>query len=154
MSLMPKIARKQKSELGIMEYFILALIGRTGLSTLYDFQQKAALQPGAARSAMQRLERMNLISRAESSSRRRRELALSEEGYDVLYKSWRECMKNYLDTESLIRAAWLALVMNEPMFAAEYLEGNARIRSFMEEEKRMKAEQLAKTQKYLSHSFI
>ena len=63
-----------------MEYFILALIGRANLTSLYDFQQKAGLQPGGIRSALKRLEEFGLIHRAESSTRRRRNLSLSLEG--------------------------------------------------------------------------
>ena len=75
-----------------MEYFILALIGKAGLTSLYAFQQRAGLQPGGIRSALERLEALQLITRAESSTRQRRDMSLTSEGTEVLNYSWKRCL--------------------------------------------------------------
>ena len=63
-----------------MEIFILALIDKAGLTSLYAFQQQAGLQPGGIRSTLERLEQRSLIERAESSARQRRDYSLTLEG--------------------------------------------------------------------------
>ena len=77
------------SDLGAMEFFILALIDRAGLKSLYSFQKHAALQPGGIRPALLRLEQQKLIQRAESSRRQRRDFSLTPEGRDLLREAWR-----------------------------------------------------------------
>jgi DNA-binding MarR family transcriptional regulator len=129
-------------ELSAMEYFILALIGRANLTSLYDFQQKAGLQPGGIRSALKRLEEFGLIHRAESSTRRRRNLSLSLEGVRFLNNSWQRSLQGYPDSESVLRAAAVALLMNDEELAARYLEGMAFSRRHSAEEKTMIGEQL------------
>ena len=106
-----------------MEYFILALIGRANLISLYDFQQKAGLQPGGIRSVLKRLEDLGLIHRAESSTRRRQYFFSSPEGIRFLNNSWQRSLQGYPDSESVLRAAAVALLMNDEELAARYLQG-------------------------------
>jgi DNA-binding MarR family transcriptional regulator len=147
MSAMRKLTKQKRLELGAMEYFILTLIGRAKLTSLYEFQQKAGLQPGGIRQALVRLERRGLITRAASATRRRRELALTNVGFDVLYQSWRECLHDNLETESVIRVACIALFMGGPEDAATYLERQAGLRKSIAWEKEMETERLQKSQK-------
>jgi DNA-binding MarR family transcriptional regulator len=139
---MPDETEDADVELGAMEYFILALIGRANLTSLYDFQQKAGLQPGGIRSALKRLEDLGLIHRAESSTRRRRNLSLSLEGVRFLNTSWQRSLQGYPDSESVLRAAAVALLMNDEELAAQYLEGLASSRRRSAEEKTMIGEKL------------
>lgn len=129
-------------QLGAMEYFILALIGKAGLTSLYAFQQKAGLQPGGIRSALKRLEDLRLIHRAESSTRRRRDLSLSPEGVQFLNHSWQRCLGGYPDSESVVRATAVALLMEHKKIAAQYLKGMALSRRYSAKEKTMDGEQL------------
>ena len=63
-----------------MESFILALIENAELTSMYEFQQRAGLQSGGIRPALQHLEKAHLIARAKPSTRRRRELSLTPQG--------------------------------------------------------------------------
>lgn len=130
-----------------MEFFIMALLANAHLASLYDFQQRAGLQPGGIRPALQRLERAGLITRAQASKRKRKALALTQLGSQVLYDSWRECLRDYPDTESVLRGACVALLISGRKSAAEYLELQSSIRRHSAEEKRMEAERLEKTQR-------
>lgn len=134
-------------ELGAMEYFILALISKARLTSLYAFQQRAALQPGGIRPALLRLERMGLVERAESSARRRRELSLTPRGMRILGHTWQRSLQDYPDAESVTRAACVALLMGEQPAAANYLLGQADGRAWAAKERNMEAERLEQTQK-------
>lgn len=133
---------EQNSEvvLSAMEYFILALIDRAGLTSLYAFQRKAGLQPGGIRSALTRLEELHLIRRAESAARRLREMSLTEEGVGFLEATFLNCLRNYPDTESVLRAAFVVLLMGRVDKSAGYLQGVALLRKAAAKEKHMKAE--------------
>lgn len=134
-------------EPSVMEYFILALIGKAGLTSLYDFQQRASLQPGGIRSALQRLESWQLIMRAESSTRRRRALSLTAKGRDFLNRSWERCLGDRTDTEGVLRAACVALLMEAPEKAVVYLQNLAFDRRSTAQERGMEVEKLQKTTK-------
>lgn len=105
-------------ELGAMEFFIMALVANAHLASLHEFQQRAGLQPGGIRPALQRLERAELITRAQASRRKRKALALTPLGSQVFYSSWRECLRDYPDTESMLRARCVALQIGAKRSAA------------------------------------
>lgn len=130
-----------------MEMFILALIGKAGLTSLYAFQQQAGLQPGGIRPALERLEKQNLIERAESSSRQRRDFSLTDEGSRYLDAAWRRCLADHSETEAVLRAVCIALLMGAAVEAASYLQSLATTRRYAAEVKSMEAEQQGKTQK-------
>lgn len=130
-----------------MEYFILALIGEAGLTSLYAFQQRASLQPGGIRSALQRLESDQLIERAASSTRQRRALSLTPEGMKFLDYTWRRCLEAFPDSEGVLRAACVAQLMGAPEQAADYLRKLAYHYQGMAQERSMEAEKLEKTRK-------
>jgi len=130
--------------LSLMEYFILALIGKARLTSLYAFQQKAGLQPGGIRTSLQRLEDAGLLDRAASGSRQRRDLSLTPAGASFLERTWKQCLADYPDAESVLRAATVALLMGDQPFAAEYLSGVSMTRGSSGEEKNMAAERLGR----------
>jgi DNA-binding PadR family transcriptional regulator len=132
---------------GAMEYFLLALIGHAGLRSLYLLQQRAGLQPGGIRPALHRLEESGFLTRGESSTRRRRDLSLTARGMAFLDDTWKQCLSDYPDTESALRAACVAMLMGDPKYAGQYLEGLALGRQISAEEKSMNAELLEKTLK-------
>ena len=129
-----------------MEYFILALIGKAGLTSLYAFQQRASLQPGGIRST-QRLESWHLVTRAESSTRRKRSISLTDEGKAFLENQWFRCLVDHPDAEAVLRTACVALLMGAPDCAAMCLRDSATARSFTAKGKSIEAEHLQKTQK-------
>ena len=139
-----KVTDKEPS---VMEYFILALIGKAGLTSLYDFQQRAGLQPGGIRSALGRLESWQLITRGESSARRRRAMSLTAEGMDFLNRTWQRCLGERTDTEGVLRAACVALLMSTPKHAIGYLQNLASDRRSTAQERSMEVEKLQKTRK-------
>ncbi len=135
------------AELGAMEYFILALVGQAGLNSMYELQQRAGLQPGGIRPALLRLETLGLITRADAGARRRRNLSLTDKGQDLLNQTWRMCMRDYPDSESVLRAACVCLLMGGPEWADMYLGGQAGLRESDAKEKSMEAERLRATRR-------
>ncbi len=114
--------------LGAMEFFLLALVGKTGLRSVYELRQHASLEPGAMRSAMERLEAAQLISRTEPGKRRRRELALTAEGSFLLEHRWPNCLREYPDADAILRAAFVGWAMAGADAAAMYLRAMASAR--------------------------
>lgn len=133
-----------EQSLSVMEYFILALVGKARLTSLYAFQQRAGLQPGGIRTSLQRLEDHGLLERAKSGSRQRRDLSLTPAGARFLEKTWKHCLADYPDAESILRAATIAVLMGDQHYAAEYLSGVALTRESSGEEKNMEAERLGR----------
>jgi DNA-binding MarR family transcriptional regulator len=115
-------------DLGAMEFFILALVGRIGLKSLYELRQQASLEPGAIISAMKMLENNGLVSRADPGKRRRRDLSLTAAGSALLERSWQACLREYPDADAVLRAAVVAWVMGSPAAAAFYLRDIGRSR--------------------------
>src|SRR5664279_5158926 len=94
----------------VMPFFLLSLISRGGLHTLYDFQQQAGLQPGGVQPILRQLENGGLVKRSQEGKRRRRVIATTEEGETVLAAGWPSCLVFHLDIESDLRAATIALL--------------------------------------------
>lgn len=132
--------------LGAMEFFILALIGRSGLNSLYELRREAGLEPGAVRSAMKTIENNNLISRSDPGKRRRRDLALTAAGTAILERSWQSALRTYPDADAVLRAAFVALVMDGPEATAAYLNHIGRSRREKAEQMKNEAEHLKNSQ--------
>ncbi len=130
--------------LSAMEYFILALIGKARLTSLHAFQQRAGLQPGGIRASLQRLQDRGLLERADSGSRRRRDLSLTSTGARLLEATWKHCLADYPDFESVLRATTVALLMGDQAYGADYLIGQSLMRESSGEEKNMEAERLGR----------
>ena len=114
--------------LGPMEFFLLALIGRRKLTSLYSLRTQAALEAGAIRPALTRLERNEMITREDPGRRRRRALALTERGKSLLENSWPNCLREEIDAEAVLRAGMVAWLMDGPAAAADYLRRIAGVR--------------------------
>lgn len=134
------------NDLGAMGFFILALIGRAGLKSLYSFQKQAGLQPGGIRPALQRLEQRNFIQRAESSRRQRRDYSLTPEGKALLNMAWKQCLKDSIDTEAVLRSICVALLMDQPDEALYFTMSVRASRSSEAREKEHEAEGLNRAQ--------
>jgi DNA-binding MarR family transcriptional regulator len=134
-------------EPGAMEFFILALIEKVGLTSLYAFRERAGLQPGGIRFSLDRLEGWGWISRAEMGRRRRRDLALTTAGREVLERSWADCLQDYADGESILRSAFVAWVMAGTECSADYLKRTGESRRGKAEEAKLEAEHRDQSQK-------
>jgi DNA-binding MarR family transcriptional regulator len=134
-------------EPSVMEFFILALIHRVGLTSLYAFQQRAGLQPGGIRPALARLEQRKLIERSESSARQRRDFALTQDGAALLQGAWQRCLDDHAEPEAVLRAAFIAVLMGGVELAIVYLLSLATTRRAAADEKTAEAEWVKKTQK-------
>jgi DNA-binding MarR family transcriptional regulator len=139
-------AENRANELGAMEFFILALIDRAGLASLYSFQKHAGLQPGGIRPALKRLEQRNLIQRAESARRQRRDFSLTPGGRDLLSRFWKKCLKDSLDTEAALRSICVALLMGHPDEARDFAKSLRANRTDGAHEKELEAEHLNRAQ--------
>ena len=127
---------------GAMEYFLLALVARAGLTSLYALQQKAGLQPGGSRPALRRLEESGFLDRGESAARQRRNMTVTGRGIEFLNDTWKQCLSDYPDNESVLRAVCVALLMGEASYAADYLHGQSLMRESAGKEKSMDADRL------------
>lgn len=135
---------------GALGFFILALVGKIGLKSLYELRQQAFLEPGGISSAMKSLENEKLISRTAPGKRRRRDLTLTPAGTGLLNRAWQSCLREYADSDAVLRAAMVAWVMESAAAAASYLnhmgqarlEGVQRMKDGEESLKRSKREPL------------
>ena len=134
------------NDLGAMEFFILALIDRAGLKSLYSFQKLAGLQPGGIRPALLRLEQLSLIQRAESSRRQRKDFSMTPEGKTLLNRAWRQCLRDSIDTEAALRSICVALLMDQPDEARYFAMSVRASRESDAREKEHEAEGLNKAQ--------
>ena len=90
-----------------MEFFILALIARMGLTSLYDIRESAGLQPGGIRFSLDQLEKRGWITRSEPGRRRRRDLALTADGRELLERSWASASgTTQMESPSFARHLW------------------------------------------------
>ena len=105
----------------VMPIFLLALVSKAGLRTLYDLQQQAGLQPGGIIPILRQLENGGLLKRSEEGKRRRRILAVTTEGERVLATDWPGCVVFHRDVESVLRASTIALLMGQSHLARNYL---------------------------------
>jgi DNA-binding PadR family transcriptional regulator len=109
-------------EFGAMEFFLLALIEKAGLTTVYLLQKEASLQPGGIRPALKRLESAGLLERKDESARSKRELVVTEKGSKFLSDHWFSTLQSYIELESVLRATATAFLMEKSKTAHRYLE--------------------------------
>jgi DNA-binding MarR family transcriptional regulator len=103
----------QSNETTSLDLFLLGLI-REGLTSAYEFRERAAVSVGASLPALRRLEEMGYISRGKLLSRNRRELKLTALGQKQLRTGIRTYLKLYQQTppsdgESILRIFSLAM---------------------------------------------
>lgn len=104
-----------------MGIFLMAVISRGGLNTLYAFQQAAGLQPGSINHVTKGLETAGLLNRSESAKRGRRAMALTEAGERFLAEEWRKGLVASREIESVLRSATVALLMGDIGEASRFL---------------------------------
>lgn len=134
-----------RRQLRPMEFFILALIDRMGLKSLYAFRQEAGLEPGAIRIALQHLEEANLLERSEGGRRRCRTLTVTDEGRRVLEEDWRAQMVSHPEPEAVLRMCLVARAMAGPQDVVMYLRETALERGDLSVKKEREAEYLSKS---------
>jgi DNA-binding MarR family transcriptional regulator len=105
----------------VMHLFVLALVSRAGLNTLYALQHQAGLQPGGVQPVLRQLEREGLLQRSEEGKRRRRVMVVTDKGQATVAAHWHGSLDLYWDVESVLRAATVALLMDDPRLASGYL---------------------------------
>jgi DNA-binding PadR family transcriptional regulator len=96
-----------------LDLFLLGLI-REGLTSAYEFRERAAVSVGASLPALRRLQEMGYISRGKRLNRNRRELKLTALGQKQLRTGIRTYLKLYQQTppsdgESILRVFSLAM---------------------------------------------
>jgi DNA-binding MarR family transcriptional regulator len=104
-----------------MPLFVLAMVSRGGLNTLYSLQHQAALQPGGVQTVLRQLERDGLLQRSEEGKRRRRAMVVTDKGKEILAAHWQSCLGFYMDVESVLRAGTTSLLMGDQKAACHYL---------------------------------
>lgn len=122
-----------------MEFFLLAVIGKGGLTSLYELQKRAGLEPGGIRPALARLEADGYLTRGEHATRNKRSLGLTAKGIHFLEKNWSLSLQNFPDFESVLRATAVALLMGEPKTARVHLETTSFQRSQAAKQKEAEA---------------
>src|SRR3954466_15952392 len=129
-----------------MEFFILALIGRVRLTSLYACRERAGLQPGGIRFSLKQLEKWGWITRSLPGRRKRRDLALTNDGSEFLERFWSKCLRDYTDGEAVLRSAFVALLMAGSECAADYLKRTSESRRGKAEEAELEAGHLEQSQ--------
>jgi DNA-binding MarR family transcriptional regulator len=109
----------------VMPLFVLALVSKGGLNTLYTLQHQAGLQPGGVQPVLRQLEKEGLLQRSAEGKRRRRVMVVTDKGKETLAAYWRSCLGFYMDVESVLRAATTSLLMCDPREAYCYLRSIA-----------------------------
>jgi DNA-binding PadR family transcriptional regulator len=127
-------------EFGAMEFFLLALVERAGLKSVYALQKQASLQPGGIRPALKRLESAGLLNRKDAGSRSKRELVVTEKGSEFLAKNWINSLQRYVEFESVLRATATALLMGKTNMACMYLGGASLERERSAKQRDLEAE--------------
>src|SRR3954466_15913168 len=105
-----------------MEFFLLALVEKAGLKTVYLLQKEASLQPGGIRPALNRLESAGLLERKDEGARSKRELVVTEKGSKFLSEHWFGALQSYIELESVLRATATAFLMKKSKTARRYLD--------------------------------
>lgn len=116
-----------------MEIFLLAVISRAQLNTLYRLQREVNLQPGSIRQALRNLEDAGLITRPEAAARgpHRRAISVTPAGENFLDEHWRDSLESKQEMESVIRGVTVALLLDDTKAAIEFLQGAAVARAQM-----------------------
>lgn len=123
---------EQHRDLTLLEFFLLALISKAGLTTVYALRNRSGLSWGGIRPSLVRLEQWGLLARAPIGKLNRREFILTEAGRRRLRSGWSDRALKVMrdpdaDLDSLVRAGWLAWAM-EPGEAAAFLAAAAETR--------------------------
>jgi DNA-binding MarR family transcriptional regulator len=108
-----------------MRFFVLANISRGGLRSLYELQVGVGLQPGAILPLLRQLESDGLLKRSPQEARRRRNMTVTGRGEQLLREHWQDCLHPYLDSDAVLRAAAVAILMGDQRMAAHYLQDMA-----------------------------
>jgi DNA-binding PadR family transcriptional regulator/predicted small metal-binding protein len=109
----------------VMDFFLLGLVSRCSLNTVYRLQQEAGLQPGGIQPTLRRLEEEGLLCRSEEAKRRRRLMKVTDKGARLLEQHWKDCIQDSPDIESILRCATVAILMGDFQYAYQYLVGVA-----------------------------
>jgi DNA-binding PadR family transcriptional regulator len=130
-----------------MEVFLMAVISRGGLNTLYALQQEAGLQPGSINPIIKDLENAGLMDRSEVAKRgrRRRSISLTEAGERFLVGQWGNGLDTKRDIESILRSATVALLMNDIRRAFDFLHESASERERHQDSKELGPVSLKRT---------
>lgn len=76
----------------------------------------------------------------------RREMVVTPLGMETLEQNWVQCLREHLDNESVLRSAFIALLIGGKEQAANYLAWMGEKRSAAAEKSRMEAEYLESSQ--------
>jgi DNA-binding PadR family transcriptional regulator len=122
-----------------MEVFLMAVISRGGLNTLYALQQEAGLQPGSINLVIKDLENAGLMDRSDVArrGRRRRTMVLTEAGERFLVDQWRDSLNANREMESIFRSATVALLMKDTRTAFDFLHQSAFERERRQDPKKL-----------------
>jgi DNA-binding MarR family transcriptional regulator len=104
-----------------MDFFVLAMISRGGLHSLYDLQQEAGLQPGGIHPVLKKLEQEGFLERSEQQKRRKRLMTVTKVGEHFLREEWHDCQDDYGDVQSVLRAATVGILMGDATRTCRYL---------------------------------
>jgi DNA-binding PadR family transcriptional regulator len=76
---------------------------------------------GGVQPVLRQLERDGLLVRSDEGKRRRRAMVVTEKGEAILAAHWHGCLDLHWDVESVLRAATVALLMDDPRVTSSYL---------------------------------
>jgi DNA-binding PadR family transcriptional regulator len=107
--------RSQAKPLRPMQLFVLAMIAKGGVKTVYEMKRDAKLSQGGTRDALEWLEKKDYIKRSDPVGElQKKEFAVTSKGLQVLESKWQWGLNEFpnWDAETVLRVVWVALQMD------------------------------------------
>jgi hypothetical protein len=112
-----------------MGIFLLAVISRGRLNTLYALQHGLQLQPGSVAPVIHALVQEGLLQRSEAKKKRgSKPMAVTSAGEQLLNDRWKEGLEVDREIETIVRGTTVALLMGDCATAIQHLLGAAHAR--------------------------
>ncbi len=115
-----------------LEFFLVTLIEKAELRTVYELHRELGLSPGALRPALENLVKRGYLEKSEAGSRGRQEFVLTGKGEEILSVHWQGFLQQPPegDADSVVRVAWALNVLNARA-SIDFLESAAAARERM-----------------------
>jgi DNA-binding PadR family transcriptional regulator len=134
--------RSQAKPLKPMQLFVLAMIAKGGVKTVYEMKRDAGLSQGGTRNSLEWLQQNDYIKRSDPVGElQKKEFAVTSKGLQVLQRQWQWGLNEFVtwDVETVLRIVWVALQMDRSS-ALQLLTSSARALDFISKRWREGAE--------------
>jgi hypothetical protein len=123
----PNDPKNDQLRLTAMQVFVLAMIARAGVRTLYEFKA-AGLSTGAVGGPISTLLKQCLLSKTKDGAGRQT-LSITRSGVAALEAQWQDLLEEVpVDVYAAFRGFWVACLMGSPAEASLFLQRFAAFR--------------------------